>query len=597
MCSPTDPDHCNQNQLLFQKTWSAILILVFLTTSLITSVSAQVVFSYGKQKVTKNQFLHAYQKNNSDTTGGTLSYNEYLELYLRFKLKVQAALDAGMDTLPEQLAELDAFKIQLAESFMKDDASLNMMIDEAFERSLVDIHLSHIFIPVPVDAPDSIVQAAKKTIDSLHAILNSGASFKELASKYNSPDLGWITCFVLPYDLENLAYSTKPGSVSAPLRTKAGFHLFKNEGQRKAVGKVRVAQILFAVRPNTPGHTKPDMKKKADSVYQALTNGADFGQLVEQYSDDNLSWKTGGELPDFGVGDYDPGFEKMAFSLAKDSQITQPFETTFGFHILKRLHAIPVIEDKNLREYRDLLKEKIERSDRMTVAQSKLVNHIRNLVGKDMPAGQSANDSAVLGFYRKNIEKYNSEYAEQLAEFKDGNLLFNIMQKKIWDPASADSTSQLGFYNSHPDKYWWEQSADALIVTTPSPDSVGFLQETIKSSPASWRQISASSGNSILIDSGRFELSQLPIVERTNFTEHLVTAPVNNELDHTATFSYIIRLHRDKERKEFNEARGAVITDYQDALENIWIAELKKKYPVKINRKVLKSLPPPKPNP
>ncbi|HTE08025.1 MAG TPA: hypothetical protein VK628_04645, partial [Flavitalea sp.] len=129
MCSPTGPDHCKQNQLLFQK---GVLIFVFLTTSLIASVSAQVVFSYGKQKVTKNQFLHAYQKNNSDTTGGILPYNEYLELYLRFKLKVQAALDAGMDTLPEQLAELDAFKTQLAESFMKDDASTRMMIDEAF---------------------------------------------------------------------------------------------------------------------------------------------------------------------------------------------------------------------------------------------------------------------------------------------------------------------------------------------------------------------------------------------------------------------------------------------------------------------------------
>lgn len=597
MCSPTGPDHCNQTQLLFHKPWPGILVLLFLTSFIITPVSAQVVFSYGKQKVTKNQFLSAYHKNNSDTAGGKLSYHEYLDLYLRFKLKVQAALDAGMDTLPEQVAELDAFKTQLAESFMKDDASLKMMIEEAFDRSLVDIHLSHIFIPVPVDAPDSIVQAGKKNIDSLHAILSSGAAFNEVASKYNSPDLGWITCFVLPYDLENLAYTTKPGSVSAPLRTRAGFHLFKNEGQRKAVGKISVAQILLAVRPNVPGHTKSEMKRKADSVYEALTNGANFGQLVEQYSDDNISWKTGGQLPDFGVGDYDPYFEKMAFSLAKDSQVTHPFETTFGFHILKRLHAIPVIDDNTLREYRDLLKEKVENSDRMAVAQSKLVKHIRNLVGKDMTGGQLANDSAVLDFYRNNMEKYNSDYAEQLSEFKDGNLLFNIMQKKIWDPASADSASQLAFYNTHPDKYWWEQSADALIITTPNPDSVGFLQETIKSDPGIWGQISASSGNSILIDSGRFELSQLPVVERTNFTEGLVTAPVVNDLDHTATFSYIIRLHRDKERKQFNEARGSVITDYQDVLENTWIAELKKKYPVKINRKVLNSLPSLKPNP
>jgi peptidyl-prolyl cis-trans isomerase SurA len=233
----------------------------------------------------------------------------------------------------------------------------------------------------------------------------------------------------------------------------------------------------------------------------------------------------------------------------------------------------------------------------MAVAQSKLVNHIRSLVGKDMAAGQSANDSAVLGFYRDNMEKYNPEFAEQLSEFKYGNLLFNIMQKKIWDPASADSMSQVAYYNEHPEKYWWEQSADALIITTPQPDSVSRLQDTIKADPSSWRKFSAASDNAILIDSGRFELSQLPVAERTNFSEGLVTAPVVNELDHTATFSYIIRLHREKERKQFTEARGAVITDYQDELENKWIAQLKKKYPVKINRKVLKSLPSPKPNP
>src|SRR5690242_3740795 len=97
--------------------------------------SSQTLFTYGKHAVSKQEFLNAYNKNNSDSNAQRLSYEDYLELYYRFKLKVQSALDEKMDSTAEQKNELESFRYQLAENFIKDDASIKLLVDEAFERS------------------------------------------------------------------------------------------------------------------------------------------------------------------------------------------------------------------------------------------------------------------------------------------------------------------------------------------------------------------------------------------------------------------------------------------------------------------------------
>jgi len=112
-----------------------------------TSVSGQTLFTYGKHAVSKQEFLNAYNKNNSDSNVQRMSYEEYLELYTRFKLKVQSALDEGMDTTAEQKNELESIRYQLAENYIKDDASIKLLVDEAFDRSQKDIHVSFIYVP------------------------------------------------------------------------------------------------------------------------------------------------------------------------------------------------------------------------------------------------------------------------------------------------------------------------------------------------------------------------------------------------------------------------------------------------------------------
>jgi peptidyl-prolyl cis-trans isomerase SurA len=555
-----------------------------------TSVSGQTLFTYGKHAVSKQEFLNAYNKNNSDSNAQRMSYEEYLELYSRFKLKVQSALDDRMDTITEQKSELESFRYQLAENYIKDDASIKLLVDEAFERSQKDIHVSFIYAPV-YSADSAEINAARKKINEAYSKLQRGESFENVSTGYEHGDVGFITVFVLPYVIENVAYNTPVGKYSAPFQTSGGFYIIKNNKERKAVGKVRVAQILLAITDRMTNEERLRLRKRADSLYNDLLEGGNFADSAKHLSDDNSTYTNGGEMEAFGLGKYDTAFTDAAFALQKDGEISSPVLTAFGYHILQRLQRIDVIDDTSNVANMQMLREKVLQSDRMKAAQAMLAKSIRKKIEKDASPADLASDSTVLEYYRKHLENYSKEYSTQLKEFRDGNLLFGAMQKKVWDAATTDSAALRRFYNDNKQKYNWERSADAVIVTCSDPQALDSTQNKIKSNPASWRQIAEESNGMIQADSGRFDLGQIPVVDRTNFSEGLLTAPVTNDQDGSKTFAYVIRLHNDPEPKAFEDARGSVINDYQAFLEEQWIADLKKKYPVKINKKVMKSLP------
>lgn len=554
-------------------------------------LSAQTLFTYGNHSVSREEFLRAYNRNNSPENTSKLSYSEYLDLYSKFRIKVQSALDAGWDTLADQRAELEAFRYQLSDNYLKQDASVNLLVEEAIARSLKDIHLSHIYIPAPQGVEPADTITAKAKIRSAYEQLNNGEPFEKVAAPFNNPELGYITAFILPYQFENIAYSTPPGKFSKPFRSSKGFHILKNEGERKAVGQVLVAQILLAYPPDLTDEKQITLKQCADSIYKALLEGADFGAMALQYSDDNLTYKSGGEMAAFGVGQYDPVFEETAFALKEDGDISTPLKTAYGYHILKRLQRIPVIEDKENKDWQAFIREKVLQSDRMKVAHNILVKNIRQTIQHNASPADLPNDSAAIEYYRNHLELYNSEFAEQLNEFKQGNLLFGIMQEKVWDAASEDSNGLRNYYNNNPDKYFWENSADALILTMTNKTAADRILPQLENNAFTWREWTRNNENLLLADSARFELNQIPVAGRTNFTEGLITAPVINEQDSSVTFAYIIKLYNTRERKKFADAKGAVINDYQNFLEEKWVRELEKKYPVRIKKRVFRNLP------
>ncbi len=636
-------------------------LLIFMTAA----GNAQVLFTYGGKSVTKNEFLKAYNKNNAESKPGEKAYRDYLELYIRFKLKVQAALDKRLDTLANQQAELQSFRNQIMDSYVRDESSLNQLVHEAIARSKKDIHIAHIFVAAKSDASVEDVKKAQEKINAAWSQLQKGQDFGKVATEYsedptvsvNKGEIGYITALVLPYELENAVYATPVGKYSAPVRSKAGFHIFRNVGEREALGRMKAAQILLSFPPGASEEQQKEIKKRADSIYNVLTKGSDFKVLVTQFSNDNLSWQAGGEMMEFGVGQYDLAFENAAFALKNDGDISAPVLTSYGYHIIKRLQHKPFVADTASTQLKEDFRLRITQSDRMEVSQKMLYKKILQLTGFKKHAVNEKHlfviiDSVLQGksfpvftdvtaktpllsfakktvtvkdfktyletlhgsesmrqnkdhqqllqdfievsafdYYRQHLEEYNKEFAYQLNEFREGNLLFEIMQRNIWDPASVDTGGLKKYYNSHKDKYQWESSADAIILTASQAQAADGFRAKMKENYKDWKKYMDQSGGLLQGDSGRFELSQIPVVDRTNFTEGLITANVKNESDNSVVFAYIVKLYPNREVRDFADARGFVINDYQVFLEEKWIADLKKKYPVKINEAVVKSLP------
>lgn len=634
------------------------LLLCFLILS--STLPAQTLFTCDGRSVSKDDFLKAYNKNNTGEKASEKSYREYLDLYIRYKLKVKAAYDMQLDTLPGQRVELQNFRAQVADSYLKDEASMDKLIQEVYARGQKDIHLAHIFIAQasPTDSSGAYMKAS-----IAYNALKKGKRFAEAAqqwsedpsAKTNGGDIGYITVFTLPYELETLAYSTPAGQLSPIYHSKGGYHIFKNLGERKDPGRMRAAQILLSVPPGATINVREEARQRADSIYTALQRGADFGQLARSFSGDNLSYQSGGEIPEFSVGRYDSAFEAAAFALERDGAVSRPVATAYGYHIIKRLgkKIFPqtldettlaeikqaVNNDARVEVSRQALLKKIYQQTNMrrmefsmsdlsgfadslmtnpTLSQYRTLSYSNILFAfpEQQYAVQNFLDYArniktsgratkisnqalyeqfvgrtAMDYYRNHLEQYNREFAFQLNEFKEGNLLFEVMQRKVWDKASTDSAGLYNFYEGHKDKYWWESSVDALLFTCSNEQAGQRLRTQLAGNPSDWRRWSDSSGSGVQADSGRYELAQIPSLEKASPVVHQLTPMLTNPSDHSVSFAYILNVYPQRTPRNYRDARGFVINDYQNYLEDEWIAALRKKYPVTVDEKVLASLP------
>ena len=634
------------------------LLFLSVFSAFVFTSHSQALFSYGRHAVNTSEFLKAYNKNKTATTNEAQALRDYLDLYIKFKLKVHAARDMHLDTLPSLKAELQNFRSQIQDNYLRDEKEMNRLVNEAFVRSQKDIHAVYYFVPFE----NADTGNAHKTIKQINKVLKSGTTEDNpaFAAINNSGavqkgDLGFVTVFSLPYDFENIIYQLKPGESSEPYHTKKGWYVFKNKGERHAVGKISIAQILLAVPPGD-SQQKTITKKLADSIYSVLQQGGNFAALAKQFSDDKTTFMNGGIMPEFGTAKYDPVFENHAFSLHKDGEISLPFETEFGYHIIKRVDASPVAESKTDEAFMYNLKQEVLKDSRVNTAEELFVAGILPKIGfkknkvneedlwkvsdSSLMANKNItvngiNENTVLFSYNNDattsvrdwntylrnsdkivpgkmhefykalfsdfinavatanyasrLEEFSPAFKDQIDEFQEGNMLFEAMQREVWGKASLDSAGLAGFYNSHKEKYLWDRSAEAIIFScankTVADNSIAQLKKGKK-----WKNIISQDPTEIQADSGRYELGQIPVVDRTNFTTGLITMPVINKNEGTAVFAKILTLYPGRQQRSFADARGLVISDYQNYLEEKWVSQLKEKYPVKVNEKVMQAL-------
>ena len=361
-----------------------VLVVAFLVIA--SSSFAQndpVLFTVEQSPVNLSEFKYIYSKTNGDKADfSEASLKEYLDLYVKFKLKVQRAREMQLDTIPTLIRELEGYRKQLANSYLVDKQVTERLVKEAFERSQSDIDISHIMMALPKGGAAKDTLAAFKKIQAAQALLKSGKTFEEVAkevsednrSKDNGGRMGYVTA-MLPngfYSLESAAYDTKAGQVSSPIRTNAGYHLIKVNQRRTARGEVEISHILL--RTDAKKNDEAAVKTRIDSVYQALNAGADFKALAQQLSQDKKSAGRGGHIGFFGINRYEKSFENAAFGLAKDGDISEPVKTSVGWHILQRVSK----RDQSSYEIaRRRLQAKIQASDRYELAKKAMIKRIK----------------------------------------------------------------------------------------------------------------------------------------------------------------------------------------------------------------------------
>jgi peptidyl-prolyl cis-trans isomerase SurA len=653
-----------ENQTLKLKLQMKRILLLCILAGNFSLLQAQTLFTYGNNAVTKDEFLRAYNKNKSATTDKEKALREYLDLYSKFKLKVKAAQEMQLDTLPQLTSDLQNFRSQIDETYLNNDNALNELIAEAFKHAQKDIRVVHFFTALAekATAADSIkaitamqqvyagLVAGKKDYDLLAADIS--AKF----TKVKASDIGYITAFSLPYEYEKIIYAVKNGEATKPYRSKNGLHVFKVIDERKAAGKWKVAQILLAIPPGDNNINEKLVLQKADSIYKVLQAGEDFAELAKKFSDDKLTYLSGGNLPEFTTGKYELPFETAVFKITKDGELSKPFATQFGYHIVKRISVQPVpatndavfmydlrqkvMHDSRINDAKDIFTRSVIKqigykknaavkdADLFRYADSVVANpalngsrefpvsnkvvfngKLNNITGADWlsfireyktnPEIYKGETNEVLlaklvtlksmEYYRTHLEDFSPEFKNQMEEFKEGNLLFEIMERKVWSKAASDTAGLLQYYNQNKSKYQWAASADVIIFNCSSKKSAEETLATLKKGKE-WRKIVADGNNTIQADSGRYELAQISFAPGVQAAAGLITAITVNETDGTAGFIKILKLHPAKQQRTFEEARGLVINDYQNILEEKWISELKNKYPVTVDESIFQSL-------
>lgn len=347
------------------------------------TVNDPVLLTVAGDNIPRSEFDRVFRKNNNkDSTYDEKAVREYLDLYINYKLKVKEAEAQKLDTSETFINELSGYRKQLAQPYLTDKEVSENLIREAYERLKKDVHASHILIKVAPDALPRDTVAAYNRILKIREMIMKGADFSKMArdssedpsAKENNGDLGYFTGMQMVYPFETAAFNTKAGQVTAPLRTRFGYHLIKVIDSRPAQGEIHVAHIMVKLPKDASDSTVKAAKARIDEAYTKLKNGIPFDSLVSKYSDDKSSAKKGGEIAWFGTGRMVPEFEKAAFSLKKDGDYSVPVKTNYGWHIIKRLEKreVPSFEEK-----KGELKQAIMKDSRNDMSKTSMVNKIK----------------------------------------------------------------------------------------------------------------------------------------------------------------------------------------------------------------------------
>lgn len=625
-----------------------ILFLLIFMFSLMLNVFSQneeTILTIGNTKVSKAEFERIYKKNNNNlyNESDKKSPKEYLDLFINFKLKVIEAENFKMDTSSIFTSELEGYRKELAAPYLTDVKFNEQMVKELYNRKTKEVNASHILLTIEKNATEEQEQAVLDKIVKISNEILAGKDFNEAAAEYsqdpsaktNKGNLGYFSAFQMVVPFENAAFSTPVGEISEPVRSSFGYHLLKVHDVRENKGELLVVHIMKMFPQGATSEVKNKLKADIDAIFKELQEGADFSELAKTKSDDKRSASKGGEMPWFARGRMIPEFANPAFELVNNGDYTQPVETQFGYHIIKKINSRPILSFEESREdiegrikkdptrsitskkaFLDKLKAEYdfkENSEGKEKLKSKNMEEEISfpnfelfrlndksydfeafqifLQNKKIKVGTYSSkydewiDEEITNFEDSKLEEKYPEFRYLMQEYHDGILLFNISEEKIWNFAAQDTTGLEAFYEKNSKKYFWEERFKGSIITCKNTEirdeAEKFLAEEITSEEI--LDLLNVENEMITITDGAWEKGSNPIVDYFVWNE---TKP--DDLDIKVTF---IRGNKiEPEPKNLEEARGLFISDYQNFLEENWLKTLRRKYKIKINNKLIKTI-------
>lgn len=648
------------------KKLSLILFIIGLGLNVSAQKDPEIMNIDGKS-ITKSEFLQIYLKNNDSPKYDSVTMNEYIDLFVKFKLKVAEAEELGYDTIPKLLNELEGYKKQLALPYLVDSAKNESLVKEAYDRTKNEVKASHILVRLKPNAtPEDTLKAYNK-ISALRKRIMDGEDFSAVAkgkggsedpsAEQNGGSLGYFTAFQMVFPFEDKAYKTNVGEVSQPFRTRFGYHILKVDDKRVARGTIETAHIMIAISKNASKDAVNQAKSKIDEIHAKLDAGEKWEVLVEKYSDDPSTNKKDGVLPAFGTGTTTrmvPAFEDAAFALQNDGDYSQPVRTSYGYHIVKRLNWKPV---SSFEEMKEGLERKVAKDERSKTTQSTFVEKLKDQYGYKDKSKKSLSwfvDHVDTNFYKgkadltqlttdkplfilnkvkytqqqfgeyfkrkgrstrrgdavtivndlyknwqkEEILKYETSqlpykypaYKALITEYHDGILLYEIMSDKVWNYAMKDTAGLQEFYSTRNDGYKWTKRIDADIYECFDKsivDSILFLLQSDSITPVEVvKSINTDSDLNVKHRKGKFEISKTSYLKDKTFKEGVNDPYKIGERYYIIVVKEILPAGN----KTFDEAKGAITSDYQNYLETKWLEALKAKHSVKINYDILYNL-------
>lgn len=357
----------------------ALLVGLAILTATAAKKNDPVLMTVNGKDVHQSEFEYLYNKNNRQQMQPQ-GIDEYVDMFVTYKLKVADAEAAGIDTTAAFRKEFEGYCSELARPYMRDSLVEERLVQEAYARMDRMVDVSHIMMPIGTTHQERIDNKAR--LDSIRTAILNGADFAEMAKKFSSDRsavrnggrMGYIYANMYPYPFELAAFSTPVGQVSEVIDDAPyGYHIVKVNGEKPNPGSVHARHILKLTRDMTPEQAQAK-KAEIDSIYNILASGnADFESIARAESDDPGSARNGGDLGFFGMGRMVPEFEEVAFSL-NDGEISKPFASPFGYHIVQ------VIEHKgigSLEEERPQILKAIGRDVRANYPETERLNQLK----------------------------------------------------------------------------------------------------------------------------------------------------------------------------------------------------------------------------